>query len=172
MATPGLLRSAIRALKEKHGVVALAKKIGVTPVSLQAFLNGSETYAKTLAKMQKAAGVEVTAIPAKERLRLLAKEKSAKKAAKKAEKLAKKSAKVSSKVKTKKVRTKTKKRPKMKAKAAPPKRKAAKVKKTNGVKKKHKKSSKSKKHSVANGVTAPAKAVEETPEPAAAAAEG
>ena len=92
MSSSGLLRSAIRALKEKHGVVALAKKIGVTPVSLQAFLNGSETYAKTLAKMQKAAGVEITAIPAKERLKLAAREKAAKKAERKAAKLAKKAA--------------------------------------------------------------------------------
>ena len=49
------LKSIIGALRDKIGSVKAAKKIGITPVSLQAYLRGGECYAKTLGKLQKAA---------------------------------------------------------------------------------------------------------------------
>jgi hypothetical protein len=87
------LQSTIKAMVAKKGVVETAKKVGVTTVSLQAFLHGSEVYAKTLAKMQKAAGVEITAIPAKEKFKQLAEEKRAARKARKAAKVEKAKAK-------------------------------------------------------------------------------
>lgn len=105
------LKSAIGALREKYGSVKAAKKVGITPVSLQAFLQGSEVYAKTLGKLQKAAGMEVTAVPAHEKVKLAAKAKKAAKLEKKAARAAKKSVKKSAKPKKRvkaKVKTKAK----------------------------------------------------------------
>jgi hypothetical protein len=157
------LKSAIGALREKLGSVGAAKKIGITPVSVQMFLAGGEVYAKTLAKLQKAAGMPVTAVPAREKVKLAAKERKAKKAEKRAAKADKKAPK---KVKTKKARTKVKAKPAKLAKARKPKRKAkpvakaaAKSKKAKSKKKApaRKKSKKPGKHM--NGAAGHAKAV-------------
>jgi outer membrane biosynthesis protein TonB len=119
---PTKLQSAIKSLVDKYGIVEASKKIGVTTVSLQAFLHNSEVYAKTLAKMQKAAGVEVTAISAKEKAKATAAEKRAARKAKKEAREEAKSKKVAKKEAAKPKRTKGKVKVRMKpkkVKAAP-----------------------------------------------------
>lgn len=123
---PTKLQSAIKSLVDKHGIVEASRKIGVTTVSLQAFLHNSEVYAKTLAKMQKAAGVEVTAISAKEKAKATAAEKrAARKAKKEAREEEAKSKKVAKKKAAKPKRTKAKVKVKAKVQMKPKKVKAA-----------------------------------------------
>jgi colicin import membrane protein len=149
---PTKLQSAIKSLVDKHGIVEASKKIGVTTVSLQAFLHNSEVYAKTLAKMQKAAGVEVTAISAKEKAKAVAAEKRTARKAKKEAKEEAKAKKVAKPKRSKPKRAKAKVRTKPKVKAAPRKRTKGK-KKLKSRKPKALKSKKSK--STSNGVSGP-----------------
>lgn len=50
----------IKEMKEKHGLVKLARKLRMTPMSITNFLNGGRVYDKTLNRLQKAAGLEIT----------------------------------------------------------------------------------------------------------------
>jgi hypothetical protein len=129
---PTKLQSIIKAMVAEKGVVTTSKKVGITSVTLQAFLHGSEVYAKSLAKLQKAAGVEVTAVPARDRQKELAAAKAEKRAIKRAareEKLAAKRA-----AKAAKAAAKATKRAKDTASAASSARTAAKPKKAKKTK--------------------------------------
>jgi hypothetical protein len=155
------LQSTIKAMVTEHGIVRIAKKARVTPVSLQAFLHGSEIYKKTKAKLHKLAG-----IPLPEEKPVAKKTKKAKNKVK-----AKPPKKVAPKTSKKKKSKSRKKKPsahKAMNDAAARATKAAKPKKKSKAKKKHA-STKSK--STANGVSGPVVAAEDEDEELNAALE-